>query len=42
MATIGGNAITIPHSNFFVGNTGATVLSMWDTVDGLKSANTLP
>lgn len=42
MATLGGAAIGIPQSNYFVGNTGSVVLSMWDTVEGLKGQNTLP
>ncbi len=40
--TIGGAAITTPTSNFFVGNTGATVLSMWANVEGLVDKNTHP
>lgn len=41
-ATIGGTAVTFPTSNYFVGATGSTVLSLWDTVTGLKDPNTLP
>jgi hypothetical protein len=40
--TIAGAAIAPPASNMYVNNTGAHVLSMWDTVTGLKDANTFP